>query len=112
MRLKPPNESADEALRLIHELQIHQIELELQNEELAQTRSRLEQSLKKYNDLYDFSPIGYFVLSSDGAGTILEVNPIGATLLGVERSELLQQRMEIFFSVESRIFSTPFSIPC
>ena len=54
-----------DSLRLIHELHVHQIELELQNEELQETRARLEQNLKRYTDLYDFAPVGYFTVTSD-----------------------------------------------
>jgi len=64
-----------ESQRLIHELHVHQIELEAQNEELRQTCAQLEQSLEKYTGLYDFAPAGCFVLDRDG--TILEANAMG-----------------------------------
>jgi hypothetical protein len=64
----------------VHELQVHQIELELQNEELIRTRNVAEELRDKYLDLYDFAPVGYFVL--DIAGHIEEVNLTGAVLLG------------------------------
>jgi PAS domain-containing protein len=72
--------------RLIHELQVHQIELEMQNEELRRAREELELSRDKYAELYDFAPLGYFVF--DTAGVIREVNLAGAQLLGVERQLL------------------------
>jgi PAS domain S-box-containing protein len=75
--------------RLVHELQVHQVELELQNAELQQARDRMEALLNKYTDLYDFAPVGYFSL--DAQGRIREVNLTGATLLGVERSQLLDR---------------------
>ena len=58
--------------RLLHELEVHQIELEMQNAELQKTRDELEVSLEKITDLYDFAPIGYF--SIDESGVILEAN--------------------------------------
>jgi PAS domain S-box-containing protein len=75
--------------RLLHELQVHQVELEVQNAELQDARNRMEAMLEKYTDLYDFAPVGYF--SVDEQGRILEVNLTGAALLGVERSRLIRQ---------------------
>ncbi len=86
--------------RLVYELQVHQIELEMQNEELVQTREALEKALRQYTDLYDFSPLGYFTL--DREGTILQANLSGASLLGVERARLTNRRLEHFISVETR----------
>jgi PAS domain S-box-containing protein len=77
-------------LRLVHELQVHQIELEMQNAELRQTRSELETALAAYTELYDFAPLGYLTLTSDGL--IAKINLTGATLLGVERQNLLNKR--------------------
>src|ERR1700720_2510920 len=77
--------------RLVHELQVHQIELEMQNTELQEARDRMEAVLEKYTDLYDFAPVGYFSL--DQQGHILEVNLTGAALLGVERSLLIRRRL-------------------
>ena len=86
--------------RLVHELQVHQIELEMQNEELMQTRAELEAALRQYTDLYDFAPVGYFTLARDG--TILQVNLAGANLLGVERGTLIKQRFGVFVADQSR----------
>jgi diguanylate cyclase (GGDEF)-like protein/PAS domain S-box-containing protein len=86
--------------RLVHELEVHQIELEIQNEELAQSRAEVEALLRQYADLYDFAPVGYFTLAWDGA--ILQVNLAGARLLGVERGKLIKRRFGVFVSVESR----------
>jgi PAS domain S-box-containing protein len=81
-------------------LEVHQIELEIQNEELAQSRAEVEALLRQYADLYDFAPVGYFTLARDGA--ILQVNLAGARLLGVERGKLIKRRFGVFVSVESR----------
>jgi signal transduction histidine kinase len=75
--------------RLLHELQVHQIELEMQNAELRQARDELEVALENYTDLYDFAPSGYFTLAATGA--ILQANLTGATLVGIERSRLVGQ---------------------
>ena len=69
-----------------YELRVHQIELELQNEELRESQIKLENLTNKYFDLYNFSPVGIFTL--DNEGLILDVNLAGATLLGTERSKL------------------------
>jgi PAS domain S-box-containing protein len=86
--------------QLIQELQIHQIELELQNEELKNSKAEVEVALDRYTDLYDFAPIGYFSL--DQQGLILEVNLTGAALLGVERSRLVNRRFQLFVAPERR----------
>jgi len=94
-----PLTTAD-TLRIIHELQAHQIELEMQNEELIQSQAEAEEVYRQYTDLYDFAPVGYFTLARDG--TILETNLAGATLLGVERGKLIKRRLGLFVAQESR----------
>jgi len=74
--------------KLVHELHVHQIELEMQNEELRKAQVELGESRNRYYDLYDFAPIGYFTF--DKKGLVLEVNLTGADLLGVERSHLIK----------------------
>ncbi len=76
-----------EAQRLLQELQVHQIELEMQNAELLDARDEMATALEKYTDLYDFAPVGYFTL--DKRGVITAVNFVGAGFLGVERAYLL-----------------------
>ena len=73
-----------DARRMLHELQVHQIELELQNEELKQAKAEVDAGLEKYTDLYDFAPVGYFSLGEQGL--VLDVNMTGASLLGLARS--------------------------
>ena len=94
-----PTTEAD-TRRLIHELEVHQIELEMQNKELARSRAEMEALLRQYADLYDFSPVGYFTLARDGA--ILQVNLAGANLLGVERRALIKRRFGVFVNAQSR----------
>jgi PAS domain S-box-containing protein len=94
-----PRTEAD-TQRLLHELQVHQIELEMQNAELQDARNEIEAGLEKYTDLYDFAPVGYF--SIDEQGLILEVNLTGAALLGVERSHLINRRLQRFLARTSR----------
>ena len=72
-----------------HELKVRQIELEMQNEELRQSRAELEASHERYFDLFDLAPVGYFTHIEDGR--ILEANLTGAKLLGVSRSDLLDR---------------------
>jgi len=85
---------------LLHELQVHQIELEMQNAELCQARDELEAALEKYTDLYDFAPVGYLTL--DRKGTISAANLNGSALIGVERSRLIGRRFGQFVTEECR----------
>jgi len=94
-----PKPAAD-AQRLLHELQVHHVELEMQNAELQEARDRMEAQLEKYTDLYDFAPVAYFSL--DDQGRIMEVNLTGANLLGVERSRLISRRLQQFVVPTSR----------
>lgn len=92
--------SSDGPLRLLHELEVHQIELQLQNAELEAARAENEAALEKVTDLYDFAPVGYF--SVDEAGVIHEANLTGATMLGVPRSRLLHQQLQSFVAPAGR----------
>lgn len=91
-----------DAMSLVHELRVHQIELEMQNEELKRAKLETEDALTKYSDLYDFAPIGLFTI--DLQGWIKEVNLAGAELLGVERCNLMKNRF--------RLFVEPNDCPC
>jgi PAS domain S-box-containing protein len=88
--------TAHDTQRLVQELQIHQIELEMQNEHLEQARAETEAALDLYTDLYEFAPAGYFTL--DREGTIRRANLTGSGLLGVDRSRLVNRRFGLFVS--------------
>jgi diguanylate cyclase (GGDEF)-like protein/PAS domain S-box-containing protein/putative nucleotidyltransferase with HDIG domain len=92
--------------RLVNELQVHQIELQMQNEELVHARAETEALLRQYADLYDFAPVGYFTLARDG--TIHQVNLAGARLLGVEASRLITRPFGAFVPAQSRMSFTAF----
>jgi PAS domain S-box-containing protein len=90
--------------RLIHELQVHQIELETQREELQQARSQAEALLAQQLDLYDSAPVGYLTLGREGA--IRQANLAGAHLLGAERSRLVNRPFGLFVAeADRRAFS-------
>ena len=79
---------------LLHELQVHQIELEMQNDELRRTQVALEESRDLYADFYELAPVGYFTLTD--TGIIAEINLTGAVLLGEKRQRLVQRRFARF----------------
>ncbi len=95
-----PDKSDFDLKRLVHELQVHQIELELQNEELAQTRDELESVLTEFMDLYEFAPFGYFNISREGK--ILRVNLRGTTLLNQNRSSLVGRKFANFLNLDQQ----------
>jgi len=84
--------------QLVHELQVHQIELEMQNDELRRTQVELETARDRYVDLYDFSPAGHLTL--DTHGKIVEANLRAGTLLGINRNELIRQPLARFVAAE------------
>lgn len=86
--------------KLLHELQVHQVELEMQNAELVQAREETERLLESYTELYDFAPVGYFTLGSNG--TIRSSNLAGADMLRVERSALLGRSFLTFVASQDR----------
>jgi len=94
--------------KLLHELQVHQIQLEMQNEELHAANETAETALKKYTMLYDFAPMGYFTL--DGDGSICELNFTGAEMLGDKRFSLVNSNFKLFVSKDSLpVFNNFFS---
>ncbi len=88
------------AKKLLHELQVHQIELEMQNEALRESQISLEESRDRYVDFYDFAPTGYVTLNS--AGLISEINLTGAELFGIERGKLKNRRFSPLVASEER----------
>ena len=101
------------ARRLLHELQVHQIELEMQNEELRRAQGELEASRARYFDLYNLAPVGYFTLSEQGL--ILEANLTGAGLLGVGRRDVMKRPLrhlilpedqDIYYRHRKQLFET------
>jgi len=92
--------SEADKLKLIHELEVHQIELELQNEELVTAKEKAEQAEGKYTDLYDFAPSGYLSLTTEGE--ILNLNFAAARMLGKEHSKLINSRFAFYLSNNTR----------
>jgi PAS domain S-box-containing protein len=106
-------QEASDLRALVHELQVHQIELEMQNDELFRAKRELENSEQKFRDLYDFAPVGYATI--DVRGIICEMNLAGASLLGEVRIRIVKKRFQvvlppesipIFNDFSSRVFST------
>lgn len=92
--------AAAEVQYLLHALQVHQIELELQNEELRRAQAETEAALERFVDFYDFAPVGFITLAGDG--TIAQANLTGARLLGPERSRLIGRCFAAFVVDEQR----------
>ncbi|MDD4969328.1 MAG: hypothetical protein PHT07_07840 [Paludibacter sp.] len=94
--------------KLLHELQVHQIELEMQNEELREANESTELALKRFTMLYDLAPMGYFTL--DQNANICELNFTGAEMLGERRFSLINNNFKLFIADESKLtFSDFFS---
>lgn len=92
--------SPEETRQMFHDLRVHQIELEMQNEQLRQAQDALDLSCARYMDLYDLAPVGYITLSEQGV--ILEANLTAATLLGKARSALVHQGLAGFILKEDQ----------
>lgn len=88
--LSPKEMTAQPAEMLLHELLVHKVELEMQNEELRRAHRAMEEARDRYVDLYEFAPLGYITI--DRNGLINEINLTGAALLGVDRIKLLNHR--------------------
>jgi PAS domain-containing protein len=98
-----PSESApsrDDFAKVLHEPEVHQVELQTQNEELRRTRGELERGLVRYTRLFDFAPIGYACLGTDGI--IREVNHAGAALLGRPRTLLTNEPFGAHIALSDR----------
>jgi PAS domain S-box-containing protein len=114
-----PDRSSADAEALLQELEVHQIELRMQNEELQQSQEMAQRALYKYTDLFEFAPICYFTL--DAQGRIDEVNRAGAALLGMAPKEIAgkpfhyfvtQDRLKLFKAFTRRILKEPSKQTC
>ncbi|MFV8376636.1 response regulator [Flavobacterium sp. LB1P62] len=94
------NLSEADTLRLIHEFEVHQIELEMQNEELIVAKEQAEIATEKYVNLYDFAPSGYFTLTK--AGKVIALNLTGSQMLGKERSRLIESQFGFFVTNDTK----------
>ena len=92
--------SSEEILKIVQELQVHQIELEMQNDELRRIQTKLDASRERYFDLYDLAPVGYCTVSEEGI--ILEANLTAALLLGVKRGKLVDNPVTMFISKDDQ----------
>ncbi len=96
-----PEKIPFESVALLHDLEVHQIELEMQNRQLRETEARLEESTRRYRDLYNFAPVVYFTL--DLEGRIQEANLTAASLLGIERGHLVGKPIISFVTPTHRV---------
>jgi len=92
-------ETAADSLKLLHELQVHQVELDLQEEELRRSVAELEAALYRQVQLYDFAPAGCFTV--DRSTTLCELNRTGARLLGSDRDAVLGRALDNFLEPDS-----------
>jgi PAS domain-containing protein len=97
--------TAEDMHRLVHELEVHHIELEMQNAELRQAREELELSRDKYTELFEFAPIAYFTMYA--SGVIRKVNIAGAQMLGMDKQSIVDKPLSLFIAdaAEREIFS-------
>ncbi|MFH0995044.1 MAG: PAS domain S-box protein [Pseudomonadota bacterium] len=100
MTENPDALSPEETRQMLHELRVHQIELEMQNEELRLAHAELDAVRTRYFDIYELAPVGYFILSEKGL--ILEANLTAATLLGITRGALVKQPISRFIRKEDQ----------
>jgi PAS domain S-box-containing protein len=113
LQKRPPDDldfaelSNEEMHRLVHELQVHQIELEMQNDELRRSQNEIEESRNKYSELYDtysnlydLAPVGYFTIKEKGI--IAQANLTGASLLGIDRQSLIGKPLTRFIAREDQ----------
>lgn len=99
-RLAKSSLSEADMMKLVHELEVYQIELEMQNEELKLASEKAEAATEKYTAIYDFAYTGYFTLDADG--NICELNHSGARMLGKERTKLVKGNFKQFVTIDSR----------
>ena len=100
-QIKDPDKlSVEDACRLVHELSVHKIELEMQNEELKAAQEELIEARDKYSDLFDFAPVGYFTF--DRNGIVEGANLTGSKMLGVERRNLIGKPFSLYVAPDER----------
>ena len=99
-QLASSRDSAADALKLLHELQVHQVELGLQHEQMVMAEQEMAASLEQCRDLFEWAPLGYFMVALDGA--VMDVNRAGVSLLGVGRQAAVGRNFAWFLSNESR----------
>jgi len=99
-RLSSNPKTAEDALKLLHELQVHQVELDLQNEEIAANERALAEDLKHYRALFEYAPLGYFVV--DHTGTVIEANLAAAEIFGLAREDLGGHGIETLLTPQFR----------
>lgn len=105
LKSKPESVVFGDTRQLIQELQVHQIELEMQNDELLRAQNELRKSLDNYFDFYNFTPVGYFTF--DEKGMILDLNMTSISFLGASKQDLINRNFRLFISSDSRsIFNT------
>jgi PAS domain S-box-containing protein len=92
--LSPGENTTQPAEILLHELLVHKVELEMQNEELRMAHLSMEEARDRYRDLYEFAPAGYITITQEGL--VSEINLTGSALLGVERKTLLDRPFSKF----------------
>ena len=85
---------------LLHELQVHQIELQMQNEELRHAQLALEEARNRYQDLYEFAPVGYLTINAHGV--VQEINLTGAILLKENRKRIVAHHLSRFIASEDK----------
>ena len=116
---EPSSLTQDEAKRSIHELQVHQVELRMQNEELSRVQAELEVARAHYFDLYHLAPVGYCILSREGL--ILEANLTAVNMLGLALSTLirkpifkfiLKEDQDIYYLHQKQLYGTNRSTTC
>lgn len=99
-QLSSDPDKAEDALKLLHELQVHQVELDLQNEETIANEQILEEDLHLYKELYEGAPLAYFVVDREGA--VIQSNLAAAELFGVDNDHLQGQRIDAFLKPQDR----------
>jgi PAS domain S-box-containing protein len=98
LTLSNPQPGENLLYELLHELKVHQIELEMQNEELRKSQVALEESRDRYVDLFEFAPICYVTVGREMM--VNEINLTGCTLLGLERSKIINRRFSKFVATQ------------